>query len=613
ETAAEQLLDTLEILTPALSARAAASPEGLQHWVGDLAAGGLRLTLVASDGTVLADSARTAAQVGEMDNHLSRPEIVDALATGAGSSVRWSATTGLPYAYAARTVTAPDGRLYVVRLAQPLGQLTTFKRQLALGLIVALSAGLAAALAIYLWIARRLIRPVARMAEGAAALAAGDYSERLDPPEERHMAALAEAFNRMAGRVEEQMAAVRAERDHLEAIVSSMSDGVLVTDRAGRALLVNPELRRLFGVERPPSDRSERRDRLERPAHPDRRTRWDPRGRLPLEIVRQPELARLVERTLAEGESFNLILELREPERRILALTSAALTSSSTSPGPDRTSPAAPFDPAGPEGAVVVARDVTHSMRLDEMRRDFVANVSHELKTPLSAIRGLAETLRDGALEDAGAARRFTERILAQCRRLQELLDDLLALSRLEASDRRAEPEPVDLLAIARRAVDTVHETATARGVEVSLRPPERRPPLILGERESLERLLLNLLENGVKYNRPGGRVEVALGVVREADGEAVLIEVSDTGIGIPEADLPRIFERFYRVEKGRSRDVPRNGRTEGGTGLGLAIVKHIAQSHGGRVEVESEAEVGTTFRVHLPLGVTSAPRGTAG
>ena len=267
------------------------------------------------------------------------------------------------------------------------------------------------------------------------------------------------------------------------------------------------------------------------------------------------------------------------------------------------------FDPEEVQGAVVVARDVTHSARIDEMRRDFVANVSHELKTPLSAIRGLAETLRDGALEDSTAAARFTERILAQCRRLQELLDDLLALSRLEAADREVEPEPVDLPAVARRAVETVQEAASARGVEMILRGSDQRLPRVLGERESLERLLLNLLDNAVKYNRPGGRVEVALGVVRDDGRDEAVLEVSDTGIGIAQDDLPRIFERFYRVDKGRARD----GRDQGGTGLGLAIVKHIAHSYGGRVEVESEPEVGTTFRVRLPLARGADRGGTDG
>jgi len=604
ETAADHLLDTLEILAPVLASEVAAPPAELQRRVEALTGDGhLRLTVVGSDGVVLADSARTSEQVAQMDNHRTRPEIQQALATGSGSSVRLSATIGAQYVYAARTVTAAEGRLYVVRVSQPLGTLASLQLRLVAGLVLGLSAGLAAAALIFFWISRRVIQPVAQLSDGAAAIASGRYSARLEVPEERHLAPLAEALNRMAGRVEEQIDLMRAERDHLEAIVRSMSDGVLVTDREGRALLVNPEFRRLFGLKR-----------LDRPGRPgeaggaDRSSSsgqapWDPRGRTPLEIIRQPELARLVETTLAEGEGGTVTVELRDPERRILSLTSAALTAAAPHP------PGAllePFDPTGPHGAVVVARDITGAVRIDEMRRDFVANVSHELKTPLSAIRGFAETLQYGALDDPPAAHRFIGRILDQCRRLQNLLDDLLILSRLESAERVPVHAPVDLRAVARRAVETVVEGAAARNVTVTLTADEMPPQPLYGDRESLERLILNLVENAVKYNRPEGTVDVLLTSATDDQGEWAVVEVADTGIGIPEADQGRIFERFYRVDKGRTRSA---GGDEGGTGLGLAIVKHIVQSHGGHLEVESELEAGTTFRISLPLG----PPGTDG
>jgi two-component system phosphate regulon sensor histidine kinase PhoR len=219
------------------------------------------------------------------------------------------------------------------------------------------------------------------------------------------------------------------------------------------------------------------------------------------------------------------------------------------------------------------------------MRRDFVANVSHELKTPLAAIRGYAETLRDGALREEETARRFTDRLLWQCRRLQVLLDDLLTLSRLESVGPALEREPVDLAALAQRALEVL--AAAAR---------EKPLPRLPGDANGIERLLLNLLDNAIKYNRPGG--EVLLRLARR--GGYAVVEVGDTGIGIPPESLGRIFERFYRVDKGRARE-------EGGSGLGLAIVKHLAQSHGGRVEVESRVGRGTTFRVYLPLGPLAA------
>jgi two-component system phosphate regulon sensor histidine kinase PhoR len=241
---------------------------------------------------------------------------------------------------------------------------------------------------------------------------------------------------------------------------------------------------------------------------------------------------------------------------------------------------------------VVATRDTTDLTRVADMRRDFVANVSHELKTPLAAIRGFAETLRDGALDEPAVARRFTERIVSQCRRLQELLEDLLTLSRLEGVAPALEREPVALAAIIHRAVELLAAVAREKKVAIEVETGEEPLPPVLGDPDGLERLVLNLLDNAIKYNHPEGRITIRLS---RTDGEA-LLEVTDTGIGIPPDSIPRLFERFYRVDKGRARE-------EGGTGLGLAIVKHVAQTHGGQVEVESRAGQGSTFRVRLPLG----------
>ncbi len=556
--AAEQLGESVALLAPALADGVPDDPAALQERVLHLAEhGSLRITVIGPDGVVLADSERTRREVTRMDNHATRPEVAQALATGSGWSVRRSATTGVTYAYAARTFTGSDGGRYVLRLAEPLDELAAVESRLAGAMAVAALAALAVAGLVLAWLSLRFFRPLARLAEGAGELAAGDYSRRLLVPEEPHLAALGATLNRLASRVEEQIERVRAERDHLESIVRSMSDGVLVTDRQGRALLVNPELRRLFGIE------------------------GEVVGRAPLELIRLPELAEVIDGTLQRGESQTAVAELRLPERRTVALTSAVL--------------AAPSQPgAGIEGVVVVARDTTQATRLDEMRRDFVANVSHELKTPLSAIRAYGETLRDGALDDRATAQRFVERILEQSHRLQDLLGDLLTLSRLESLEPRHEPSEVDLVAVARRAIELLAERARSRGVEVALETPDGPLAPILGDREGIERLFQNLLDNAVKYNREGGRVTARISCDPEHGG-SVVIEVSDTGIGIPKAALPRIFERFYRVDKGRARG-------EGGTGLGLAIVKHVAQSAGGKVEVASELGTGTTVQVVIPL-----------
>ncbi len=243
----------------------------------------------------------------------------------------------------------------------------------------------------------------------------------------------------------------------------------------------------------------------------------------------------------------------------------------------------------------VATREMAGASRLTEVRRDLVANVSHELKTPLTAIRGYAETLEDGALDRRRVARRFTRSILEQCARLEALLGDLLTLSRLDSQQRAPEPEAVDLAELARHAVEVLAPRARKGDLELTLEAPDAVPAV--GERDELERLLLNLIENAIKYNRPGGRVRVRL----DARDSELIIEVRDSGIGIPEEALERVFERFYRVDKGRSRD-------QGGTGLGLAIIKHVAQSHGGSIEVESKLGHGSTFIVRLPAILGAHP-----
>jgi two-component system phosphate regulon sensor histidine kinase PhoR len=547
--ASVQLFDMLRILTPIVQRQASDPQSDPKIWIRQLAAdSGLRLTLIRADGVVVADSSVDPAQVGKMENHRGRPEVREALSRGAGMSVRKSATTGHTYVYAAQILAGPRGETLILRLAEPLEQLQTLQGRLAAAMsLAALAAGLAI-LVISLWLDRRLFQPLSRLIADARDIAAG-RAARVAVPEEDELAALALALNRLAATAEEQFEAVRKERDHLRQILASMSEGVLVVGPDGRALMINPAFHRLFDLA------------------------GDFSGRPVLEIIRHPGFSRLVENTLRLGEPQTAQIELPTPERRTLLLASSPLSAGA----------------GGGLGAVVVTRDTTELTRVADMRRDFVANVSHELKTPLAAIRGYAETLRDGALDEPATARRFTERILSQCRRLQELLDDLLTLSRLEGVAPALERESVDLGDVARHAVDLISAAAREKRVEIVVE--EETVPPILGDADGLERLLLNLLDNAIKYNRPEGQVILRLS---RSDGEAIL-EVSDTGIGIPPESIPRLFERFYRVDKGRARE-------EGGTGLGLAIVKHVAQAHGGQVEVESRLGRGSTFRVKLPL-----------
>ena len=394
------------------------------------------------------------------------------------------------------------------------------------------------------------MRPLLRLEGIAQALARGEATTRSGLGAEEELGPLAQALDELSARSVQLVADARGERDHLRAILARVPDGILVTNAQGRAELANPAFLRMFACSEPVL------------------------GRSPLELSRHPTLHNLVEETRTDGETRRGELEIEAPDRRDLELTALAL--------PDRA------------GVVLLVRDATAEHRLDEMRRDFVANVSHELKTPLAAIRGYSETLRDGALDEPPTATRFVDRILAQSRRLQALLEDLLTLSRLESIGRSPERQSIDLPSLAKRVAETVGPLAQEKNVTVEVTCD--RPARYSGDAESLERMVSNLVENAIKYNRPHGsvRVEIQSPTTGGAGGGGPVISVADTGIGIPQESLPRVFERFYRVDKARSRE-------EGGTGLGLAIVKHVAHSHGGRVEVESELGKGTTFRVFLP------------
>ena len=544
QSAARQLLSTLPIVADSLTDQLSLGPHELQDLAHELTGGtDVRLTVIREDGTVVADSSRTWEQVVRMDNHAGRPELIAALGTGQGSSVRRSDTTGLHYVYVAQVVPSEAGR-YVLRLAQPLAGPQALRRNLGWVLIAASLAALLAMSGLLWWLEWRVSKALPELVAGAERLEHGDFSHRVELPSEPELARIGRFLNRVASEAEVRIEELETERKHLRAVVSSMAEGVLVTDSEGFVWLANRAFKDIFDIRGETSDRS------------------------PLELTRQTQLEDLIVSTLVRGSGSTTEIQLQGLPSRHVALASTPLGEGL--------------------GAVVVARDITDLVRLTQVRRDFIANISHELKTPLSAIRGYTETLRDGALDEPEASQRFLGRILQQCSRLQTLLEDLLTLSRLENLEGQLELQPVELRDILDDCLETLAPQISERQIQLEVDVPSL--PIQTGDPEALQRLFINLLENAIKYNRSGGRVTVRL---RPSSGMVVL-EVDDSGIGIPATSIDRVFERFYRVDKGRSRD-------EGGTGLGLAIVKHVAQLHGGRVEVESHLGEGSTFRVYLP------------
>ncbi|MEM1249176.1 MAG: ATP-binding protein [Acidobacteriota bacterium] len=544
QSATDHLAATLPVVTDLLQPELDRPSDALQELVRSVVPDEYRrLTVIEADGVVVADSSRSFEELGAMDNHGRRPEVAEAFTSGAGTSIRRSPTLDEEMVYAAARRTTPEGRSVVVRLAEPLRELSVLREQLPLLMLVSIAAALMATGFVGLWFHRDLFSPLAELARLAEEATLSRKVPRLEVPRAPEAAALTLAFNRLAERAEEKVSELEAERSSLEAILTSLSDGVVVIDEEGSILRSNPAAAKMFG--------------------------WseDPRGAELGSFLPEREGHVVASQTLVDRKPVQLEFEI-ESTGHTVALVCAPLA----------------------DGAVLTARDLTEAQHLGQVRRDLVANVSHELKTPLTAIRGYAETLADGAVDDPEIRDRFIGRILQQCRRLQALLTDLLKLSWLEDKSSVEELETVDMGELVTDALEVVLPSAAERSV--SIETNIQSASLESSSRETIAELCLNLLDNGIKYNREGGVLSVSLETLEETD--EVKFTVRDSGQGIPESSLHRIFERFYRVDRGR-------GRAEGGTGLGLAIVKHAVERHGGFIEVSSELGRGTTFEVFLP------------
>jgi two-component system phosphate regulon sensor histidine kinase PhoR len=521
----------------------ASKPEALQDALRGLRGSSeTRFTVVAGDGRVLADSH---ADPASMEPHNGRPELLQARASGVGTNVRHSGTVGYEMMYHARLLDPTGPAAVVVRVALPLtrveAELARLTAQMA---VVFLLVGAAGGAVSYL-LARWISRPLAELRETADAVAGGELGRKAPGGLPHEAGALARAMNRMADELKARLESIRGESARLEALIASMEEGVVALDREGRIGRHNEAARRLLGIVPEAS------------------------GLKLWESVRVPGIEDRVREALARGAPVRSRFEVGP---RIVAL----------SVGPV----------AGGEGALVVARDATEEQRYDQLRKDFVANVSHELRTPLSLVQGFVETLREGAWRDEARAPEFLETIDRNVQRLRALVEDLLELSRLESSGEVVRPRGTDAAALLARVEEYFRPLAAKKSLAFTV---EAAAGLVFrADPELLERAVGNLVDNAIKYTPEGGRVTVR---AEEKEG-AVLLSVEDTGIGIPEADQPRVFERFYRVDKSRSREL-------GGTGLGLAIVKHVAQLHGGTVSLRSAPGRGSAFILRIPSGRT--------
>jgi len=413
-------------------------------------------------------------------------------------------------------------------------------------------------------ILRRIIKPIETLTESANRIASGSLDRGLLVESNDELGRLSVAIEEMRRQLMEKIEDISREKDYLRTLLGGMVEGVLVVDEKGKILIANSALRQLLSL----------------PPEIEKRT--------VLEMLRNVELEEAIQKVLHDGQSETLELRLPEPQKRIFEVNIARVSSPS-----DRMV----MENSGYGSVIAVFHDITRLKELEKIRQDFVANVSHELRTPLTSIKGYVETLLEGALKEE-VAYPFLQIIKKHSDRLERIIEDLLMLSKIESHEFRLNKEPLYLSELIREALGVLKESYEKKKMTVWVN--ETSPILqVNGDRQYLEQVLLNLLDNAVKYGREGGRIEIS---VKGKDlQQEIEISIKDDGIGIPKEDLGRIFERFYRVDKGRSREL-------GGTGLGLSIVKHIIQAHGGKVWVESTLGEGSTFYVTLPQFFQNPP-----
>jgi two-component system phosphate regulon sensor histidine kinase PhoR len=446
--------------------------------------------------------------------------------------------------------------------------MTTYDREVAkLHRDLALAFGIAflIAVALSVWLAHSITKPLSYIAIAARQLAKGDHVARIRTGSRDEVGLLADTLNHMTDQLRTKIDELSEDRSQLMAMLTSMVEGVMILDRRGRVLQINPALERMFDV-----------------------TRMEARGHPCSDVFRHPQLDSLVSTVLTKRKNEEDEILLHPSGRRLHI--EASVTES------DRENEAC---------AVLVFHDMTELRRLEIIRKDFVANVSHELRTPLTSIKGYIEALLDGAKDDPETSTKFLDIILKQSDRLNLILEDLLQLSMIESGQVLFKREPLHIQSVVERTLAMIKPLADKKGHRL-VSFVEDNLPAVLSDEDRLIQVLSNLLDNAVKYTPGKGTITVAAhpvldGAEQPAMATAVELSVTDTGIGIPESDRPRVFERFYRVDKARSREL-------GGTGLGLAIVRHIVEGLGGRVWVEANAPIGSRFVVRLPVQQISPP-----
>jgi two-component system phosphate regulon sensor histidine kinase PhoR len=507
-----------------------------------------RLTLINKDGKVLVDSDKPKNEILSMENHAERPEVKIAWTGKVGSEIRHSATLKIDMLYVALPLKEQNEIIGVLRIALPLENvqktLFTVRKTVLLGFLFAL--GLALVLGSIL--ATGIIKPINKIISASRRYSEGNFSRPIFVDSQDEIGELAVTLNKMAQDIEDKIRQLNTQNQYLKGIFSSMIEGVILVDNSTRIISINPSVEQIFSVSKSGVE-----------------------GKLFLETIRNNDISDIINSVFKQGKFISQELSLIWPVHKTFQINASPI-----------------FDREKAVGCLVVLHDITEIRKLETVRRDFVANASHELKTPLTSIKGFVETLLEGALEDKENSRQFLNIIQEHTNRLDNLINDLLELSYIESQKMDLRKEEFKLGNLVDEILIGFKSQLNKFGIQVN---NNLAPGLIIyADKEKLGRVLVNLIDNAIKFNKEKGSIEISSEDLDK--GTKVIIE--DSGIGIPEKDIPRIFERFYRVDKARSRQL-------GGTGLGLSIVKHIVELHGGSVGVESVEGLGSKFHLILP------------
>lgn len=509
----------------------------------------VRLTIIDRTGQVLYDNST---HKERMENHADRPEFIAALHGDIGISRRYSETMGYDMMYVAVPVEQGNKIIGAVRSSMSMKDITDTVHNMWYSLLTGLLVTLVVGSIVVSRISYSIIRPIEEITRVARNITQRHYESRVRIKAKDEIGQLAGAINFMASSLEQQMYEISENQQRLTGVLTNMTSGVIFISEQRRIMLVNPAVEKLLGT-----------------------SGHELVGRLHIEASKNFGLSQYIDRCLDTGEKFRQEVHIYYPQERILDVSFA---------------PYINFKGEA-KGVVVVLHDITEIRRLEKMRSEFVANVSHELRTPITSIKGFTETLLDGAMQDEETCRNFLQIIYDESERLYRMIRDILDLSKIEQKRIHLQMAPVHVQELIASTAAIVQEQVNRKQLSLTLPDPEPAVWLTT-DKDCLEQIVLNLLANAVAYTPEGGSIALRV----KQDGAQVQIQVEDTGIGIPEQDIPRIFERFYRVDKARSRD-------SGGTGLGLAIVKHLVENLHGQIGVESVEGEGTTFTVTLPSG----------